>query len=149
MHAMTTLGDDDARIAIEVIRLELVARGRTGVIAVVDAHGETIALLRMTGAPLSSINVASNKAYSAARLRRPSADVGRRVRHPEQGIDIAYYSDPRFIGFGGGLPVLVDGAVVGAVAVSGLSDAEDEELSALGIAAIMRASAGAPGTATG
>lgn len=149
MQLMHTLGDDDARTAIEVIRQELVARGRTAVIAVVDAHGETIAMLRMSGAPLSSINVALNKAYSAARLRRPSADVGRRVRHPEQGIDIAYYSDPRFIGFGGGLPVSLDGEIVGAVAVSGLSDAEDEELSALGIAAIMRSSAGTPRTAAG
>lgn len=149
MQIMHTLGDDDARTAIEVIRQELVARGRTAVIAVVDAHGETIAMLRMSGAPLSSINVALNKAYSAARLRRPSADVGRRVRHPEQGIDIAYYSDPRFIGFGGGLPVSLDGEIVGAVAVSGLSDAEDEELSALGIAAIMRSNAGTPRTAAG
>lgn len=149
MHPMTTLDDTDARIAIEVIRMELVARGRTAVIAVVDAHGETIAMLRMSGAPLSSINIALNKAYAAARLRRPSADVGRRVRHPEQGIDIAYYSDPRIIGFGGGLPVTVAGEIVGAVAVSGLSDAEDEELSSLGIAAIMRSSSAASVSAMG
>ena len=139
MLAMTTLSDEDARIAVEAIRQAFVARGKTGVIAIVDAHGETLMLLRMSGAPLSSINVAGNKAYTAARLRRPSADVGRRVRDPEHGIDISYYSDPRFIGFGGALPVVVDGQVVGAIAVSGLSDAEDEELSALGIDAILRA----------
>lgn len=144
MYAMTTLSDEDARIAIEAIRQELVSRAKTGVIAIVDAHGETLALLRMSGAPLSSINVASNKAYSAARLRRPSAEVGRRVRDPEHGIDIAYYSDPRYVGFGGGLPVTVDGQVVGAVAVSGLSDAEDEDLSSIGIAAIMRANGAVP-----
>lgn len=149
MHAVHTLNDDDARIAIEVIRQELVARGHAAVIAVVDSHGETIAMLRMSGAPLSSINIALNKAYSAARLRRPSADVGRRVRHPEQGIDIAYYSDPRIIGFGGALPVTVAGETVGAVAVSGLSDAEDEELCALGIAAIMRPGPAAPLPAAG
>ncbi|MHB2168591.1 GlcG/HbpS family heme-binding protein [Alsobacter sp. R-9] len=139
MRKTMTLCDEDARVAIDTIRAALAARGKTAVIAVVDSHGETIAILRMGSAPLSSVAVATNKAYSSARLRRPSADVGRRVRHPENGIDIAYYGDPRYTGFGGGLPVVVDGEVVGAVAVSGLSDAEDEELSALGIAAILNA----------
>ena len=60
------------------------------------------------------------------------------MRHPENGFDIAYYGDPRYVGWGGGLPVRVEGEVVGAVAVSGLTDAEDEELSALGVAAITR-----------
>jgi glc operon protein GlcG len=138
MHSLLTLGDEDARTAIDAIRSELVTRGKTAVIAVVDAHGETIALLRMRGAPLSSVNVALNKAYSAARLRRPSGETGRRVRNPETGFDIAYYGDPRYVGWGGGLPVSVEGQVVGAVAVSGLSDAEDEELSAIGIAAILQ-----------
>ena len=54
MHTILTLGDDDARAAMDTIRAELVARGKIAVIAVADAHGEPIALLRMTGAPLSS-----------------------------------------------------------------------------------------------
>ena len=79
-----------------------------------------------------------NKAFTAARLRRPTSVVGANVRHPETGFDIGYYGDPRFVGFGGGLPVLVDGRVLGAVAVSGLSQAEDEELAAIGVEAILR-----------
>jgi glc operon protein GlcG len=138
MHVQTALCDTDARTAIDAICAALKARGKTAVIAVVDAHGETIALLRMNGAPLSSINVAANKAYSAARLRRPSGETGKRSRHPDTVFDIAYYGDPRYVGWGGGLPVVVDGEVVGAVAVSGLSDTEDEELCAVGIAAIMQ-----------
>ncbi len=137
MKTIATLCDEDAMRAIAVIKAELDRLGKTGVIAVADAHGETLALLRMHGAALSSVAVATNKAYTAARLRRPTAAVGQRVRHPETGIDISYYGDPRFTGFGGGLPVLVDGAVVGAVAVSGLTDKEDEDLSAMGIAAIL------------
>lgn len=138
MLVQKTLCDTDARIAIDSICSALKSRGKTAVIAVVDAHGETIALLRMNGAPLSSVTVAANKAYSAARLRRPSGETGKRSRHPDTAFDIAYYGDPRYVGWGGGLPVLVDGDVVGAVAVSGLSDTEDEELSAIGIAAIMQ-----------
>jgi glc operon protein GlcG len=71
-----TLGDEDARIAIEAIRIELVRRGKSAVIAVVDAHGETIGLLRMNGSALSSVDVAINKAFTAARLRRPAEPSG-------------------------------------------------------------------------
>lgn len=135
MKTVATLCDRDAMRAVEAIRAELTRRGKRAVIAVVDAHGETIALLRQHGAALSSVAIATNKAFTAARLRRPTAEVGRRSRHPEDGFDISYYGDSRYVGFGGGLPVVIDGAVVGAVAVSGLSSAEDEELAALGIAA--------------
>jgi glc operon protein GlcG len=131
------LGDDDARIAVEAIRAELVRRGKAAVIAVADAHGETICLLRMDGAALSTIAVAANKAFTAARLRRPSRVIGRNVRNPETGFDISYYGDPRYVGWAGGLPVMIDERVVGAVAVSGLAEDEDEDLARVGIAAIM------------
>lgn len=139
MRLAKTLSDVDARVALDAMRAALADRGKTAVLAVADDHGEPIALLRLDGAPLSSVAVATNKAFSAARLRRPSGETGRRVRHPETGFDIAYYGDPRYVGWGGGLPVLVDGAVAGAVAVSGLTDAEDEEIAAIGIAAILAA----------
>lgn len=139
MRAQTTLDDADARIAISAIHDELVRRGKRAIIAVADAHGELIGLLRMTGAALSSIGVATNKAFTAARLRRPSRTIGRNVRDPAKGFDISYYGDPRYVGWGGGLPVLVDEAVVGAIGVSGLSEDEDEELAAIGIAAIQAA----------
>jgi len=61
------------------------------------------------------------------------------VRDPETGFDIAYYGNPRFVGFAGGLPVIVDGVTLGAVAVSGLTQDEDEDLARLGIAAITAA----------
>jgi glc operon protein GlcG len=95
-----------------------------------------IALLRMDGAPLASILIASNKAWTAARERKPSKDIGVRVRDPEHGFDIAYFGDPRYIGWGGGLPVWANGGVVGAVGVSGLPEAEDIELAEIGVQAI-------------
>ena len=141
MRNEPTLGHDEVIAAVEAIRAELAKRGRTAVIAVADAHGEPLALLRLDGAPLSSIAVASNKAFTAARLRRPTREVGAQLR--ERGTDIAFYGDSRYLGFGGGLPVRIGGTVVGAVAVSGLSDAEDEELAAMGVAIL--AAAATPG----
>jgi glc operon protein GlcG len=94
-------------------------------------------LLRLDGAPLSSIGVATNKAFTASRLRRSTREHGARIR--ERGVDIAFYGDPRYVGFGGGLPVKVGDAVIGAVAVSALSDEEDEELAAIGVGVIAAA----------
>jgi glc operon protein GlcG len=130
---------EDARRAIDVILAELRKRAMPAVITVADDHGELIALMRMDGAPLSSIAIAMNKAYTAARERKPSHEIGRAARHPETGFDIAYFGDRRFIGWGGGVPVVMGGAVVGAVAVSGAPEAVDMELAALGAAAIVKA----------
>ena len=108
------------------------ARGKTAAIAVADAHGELIAFLRMDGALLGSGTLAANKAFTAARLARPTRVLGETLR--AKGADVAYYGDPRYVGFGGGLPVRIDGVVAGAVAVSGLSDDEDEALAGMGVA---------------
>ena len=137
MRRELAIGHAEALRAVDTIRAELARRDRTGVIAVADAHGELIALARLDGAPLSSIAVATNKAFTAARLRRSTREHGARIR--ERGVDIAFYGDPRYVGFGGGLPVRVGESVIGAVAVSGLSDDEDEALAALGVAVIVDA----------
>jgi glc operon protein GlcG len=137
MRTPPTLDDADAQAALDAIRAELARRGKIAVIAIADAHGELLALLRQSGAALSSIAVATNKAFTAARLKRPSRTIGTNARHPETGFDMAYYGDPRYVGWGGGLPVVVAGAVAGAVAVSGLTQDEDEELAAIGVAAIL------------
>ena len=100
----------------------------SAVIAVADSHGELIAFARMDGAPVSSIAIAANKAWTAARERKTTQEIGERVRHPEKGFDIAYFGDPRFVGWGGGVPVWRDGEVVGAIAVSGLPQADDIRL---------------------
>lgn len=138
MLAQWTLDDADARAAVDAIHAELKARGKTAVIAVVDAHGELLNLLRMSGTLLSSMTVATNKAFTSARLRRLSSVVGKRSRDPSTGFDISYYGDSRYVGWGGGVHVERDGQVVGAVGVSGLSESEDEELAQIGVAAILK-----------
>jgi glc operon protein GlcG len=55
----------------------------------------------MDGAPLSSITIAINKAYSAARERKPTKEIGNAARNPEKSFDIGYFGDPRFTGLGG------------------------------------------------
>jgi glc operon protein GlcG len=136
MIVESTIDYAEARLALDAIHAEVLRRGKAAVIAVCDAHGELIAFARMDGAPLSSLTIAMNKAYSAARERKPSKEIGNAARHPEKGFDIGYFGDPKFTGWGGGVPVWKDGRVVGALAVSGLPQVEDMELAEMGAAVI-------------
>ncbi|HVO18277.1 MAG TPA: heme-binding protein [Anaeromyxobacter sp.] len=133
------LAEKEAALAVVAIREELARRGKTAVIAVSDAHGELVSLLRMDGAPLPSIQVAIRKCWTAARERAATGELGRRFQ--EQGWQMMN-SDPLFTGWDGGAPVVHRGQVVGAVAVSGLSQEEDAELARLGIDRILRALGG-------
>lgn len=137
MKSYTSLGHAEAQAAIEAIKAEILRRNLAAVIAVADAHGELISLLRIDGAPLPSIVIATNKAWTAARERKPSREIGQAARDPKNGFDMAYYGDSRYIGWGGGVPVIVEGVVIGSVAVSGLPEEVDMELVQIGVAAIL------------
>ena len=115
-----------ALAAIARVAAEAEARGQQIAIAVSDDHGELLAFLKMDGASLQAGVLAQNKAYTSARDRQPSANLGAWSR--DSGRAIGYWTDPRITGFGGGLPLSVDGKVVGGVGVSGLSEQEDEDL---------------------
>jgi glc operon protein GlcG len=136
MHNTPNLSHSQAQKILAAIQAELERRGKTAVIAVTDAHGELLVFLRLSGAPLPSILIAQNKAFTAARERRPSREIGQAARDAEHGFDMRYFGDPRYIGWGGGLPIFIDGVCVGAVGVSGLPELEDIELAALGIGAL-------------
>ena len=132
MRTSQTIEYSEAKRIIDLIVERALQMQKAAVIAVADSHGELIAFARMDGAPISSIRIAANKAWTAARERKPTKEIGEKVRHPEKGHDIAYYGDPKFVGWGGGIPVWKNGEVVGAVAVSGLSSNEDISLASLG-----------------
>jgi glc operon protein GlcG len=136
MRTLPVIEYAEARRIVDLIVQKTAAMQKAVVIAVADSHGEIVALARMDGVPLPSIQIAMNKAWTAARSGKPTHEIGEKVKHPERGHDIAYYGDPRFVGWGGGVPVFRDGQVAGAVAVSGLSSTEDADLAKLGAASI-------------
>jgi glc operon protein GlcG len=132
MRSIPTIDYSEAKRAIDLVAERARLMQKAVVIAVADCRGELIAFARMDTAPVSSVVIAMNKAWTAARSGKPTHEIGEKVRHPEKGHDIAYYGDPRFVGWGGGIPVFKDGEVAGAVAVSGLSSIEDATLAKLG-----------------
>ncbi len=131
MRNIPIIDYSEARKIVDLIVEKAARLQKSVVVAVADSHGELISFARMDGAPISSIRIAANKAWTAARERKPTKEIGEKARHPEKGHDIAYYGDPRFVGWGGGIPIWKDGVVAGAVAVSGLSSSEDIELATL------------------
>jgi glc operon protein GlcG len=143
MKNHSSLDHLDAQAAIGIFQSELQRRGKAAVIAVADDHGELLALLRVQGAPLPSIVIAANKAWTAAREGRPTFEIGQESRDPATGFDRGYYGDHRYVGWGGGVPVVSDGSCVGSVAVSGLTQEEDMELAALAAAGLAERAAGA------
>ncbi|MFZ0144194.1 MAG: heme-binding protein [Candidatus Sulfotelmatobacter sp.] len=132
MRTLQTIDYSEAKRAVDLIVERASQMQKAASVAVADVHGDLICFLRMDGAPVSSIRIAMNKAWTAARERKPTREIGEKVKHPEKGHDIAYYGDPNYVGWGGGIPVWKNGEVVGAVAVSGLSSSEDIVLATLG-----------------
>ncbi|MFZ0416994.1 MAG: heme-binding protein [Candidatus Sulfotelmatobacter sp.] len=133
MRTLPTIDYAEARRIIDLIVEKASQMRKAAAVAVADSHGDLICFARMDGAPVSSIRIAMNKAWTAARERKPTKEIGEKVKHPEKGHDIAYYGDPKYVGWGGGIPVWKNGEVVGAVAVSGLSSNEDIALATLGV----------------
>ena len=133
MRTIQTIDYSEARRAVDLIVEQTLQVQKAVSVAVADSHGDVICFARMDGAPVSSIRIAMNKAWTAARERKPTAEIGEKVKHPEKGHDISYYGDPNYVGWGGGVPVRKKGEVVGAIAVSGLSSQEDAALATLGV----------------
>jgi glc operon protein GlcG len=133
MKTLHTIDYSEAQRIVSRIVEKALQMKKAASVAVADSHGDLICFARMDGAPVSSIRIAMNKAWTAARERKPTREIGEKVKHPEKGHDIAYYGDPKYVGWGGGIPVWRNGEVVGAVAVSGLSSDEDIELATLGV----------------
>jgi len=88
-------------------------------IAVVDAGGGLIAQARMDGAWLGSVDIAIDKAWTARAFDMPTDSLSRIAQSGQQGFGVNTTNDCRVVIFGGGIPVKVNGAVVGAVGASG------------------------------
>lgn len=109
---------------------EAVKRGATVVIAVVDDGGHLILLQRLDDTQVASVEVAIGKARTAAIFRRPSKVFEDQVRDGR----VAALALPGATPLQGGVPILVDGKVVGAIGVSGNTPQEDEDIAKVGAA---------------
>jgi glc operon protein GlcG len=126
MYQTDNLSHNDALKIIAAIQTELERQNKGAAVAVTDAHGELIAFLRTDGCKLPSINIAINKAFTAARERTESKSVGQASL--QEKFPMTNFGDLRYTAWGGGVPIKVQGQVIGAVGVSGLPEEEDMHL---------------------
>jgi uncharacterized protein GlcG (DUF336 family) len=105
-------------------------------IAVVDDGGNLLGFYRMDRGKVTSIQIAIDKAFTAAGSRRPTSEykaVGA-PNGPAFGIHVS--NQGRFMIFGGGVPIIIDGECVGAVGCSSGTPDQDEQVARAGISAI-------------
>jgi glc operon protein GlcG len=102
------------------------------IVAILDDGGNPILLQRMDGAQLGSIDVAQAKARTALRFRRPSKAFADAVASGNTAI----MTLPGVLPIQGGLPIEVDGKVIGSIGVSGATSEQDEQCARAGIAAL-------------
>ncbi len=130
MYQRYYLSHTDAVKIITAIQAELEKGSKGAAIAVVDLQGELLAFLRTDGCKLPSITIAINKAFTAAREQKESKAIGDSSK--EKGFPMTNFGDLRYTAWGGGIPIVHLGQVVGAVGVSGLPETEDMELARIG-----------------
>ncbi|HSK16410.1 MAG TPA: heme-binding protein [Gaiellaceae bacterium] len=124
---------EGARRAAEAAGAIATERGVSPVVAVVDAGGDLVYLWRPDAAQVASVGVATDKARTAAIYRRPSKDFEEQATGGRpSALHLA-----RAVPLQGGMPIVHEGHVVGAVGVSGASSAdEDQELAVAGASAL-------------
>lgn len=124
-----SLSLEGARKVTAAIEQEARRQGATAVIAVVDAGGNLMALERLDGTFAAGANVSIGKARTAALFRKPTSVLEKVVNDGRTAMTALLDFTP----LQGGVPIEVDGQIVGAVGVSGAkSAAQDEELALAG-----------------
>jgi glc operon protein GlcG len=123
---------DAARSVIAAAEAEAVKKGWPCVVAVTDSAGYLIALDRMDASPmLASVELAPAKARTAALFRKPSKALEDAIHAGRTAAVTA-----GFVEMGGGLPLNVNGEIVGAIGVSSAQPDWDVEIAAAGAAAL-------------
>jgi uncharacterized protein GlcG (DUF336 family) len=102
-------------------------------VAVVDSGGNLVAFARMDGVGTAIVDVAIGKAYTASSMRQPSANLEGWASSSSGPVAI-----PGIMPFGGGIPIEIDGRIVGGVGVSGAATADDLKAAQAGLAALSR-----------
>ncbi|HSE37688.1 MAG TPA: heme-binding protein [Blastocatellia bacterium] len=120
-----------AKKIVAAAEAEANKRGSTVVIAIVDDGGHLLVLHRLDDTQVASVEVGIGKARTAAIFRRPSKVFEDQVREGR----VAALALPGATPLQGGIPIIYEGKVIGAIGVSGNTPQEDEDIAKAGAAA--------------
>src|SRR5471032_1194370 len=120
----------DARRVVAAAEQEAARHGWPMVIAVVDSGGHLVLQQRLDGAQLGSIHVARQKAETAVLFRRPTRVFEEAIA--QGGLHLRLLGMNNLVPLDGGIPLIRDGAVVGAIGVSGMRSDQDAQVAQAG-----------------
>ncbi len=130
--------DIGLQLAIRILDAGIVEAERRGfrlALCVADRAGNPVGTARMDGSPLGAYAIAGDKAFTAAIWQDRTGTLGQITLPGGEDWGIHSTFGGRMIVFAGGVPVLHDGACVGALGVSGARSHEDEEVALAALAA--------------
>jgi glc operon protein GlcG len=132
----TPISLEQAKKVIAGAEAEAKKNGWNVVIAVLDSGGHLVMLQRLDGAQLGSIEVAKEKAYSAVLFRRPTKVFQDLVGQGGPNLRLLRLSGASVLE--GGIPIIVDGKLIGAVGVSGVASEQDAQTAQAGAEALTK-----------
>src|SRR5262249_4654331 len=103
-------------------------------ISIVDSGGKPVMLHRLDGTQLASIRIAEGKALTAVESRRPTKALEDVIA--SGGAGLRYFTVPNVNFMEGGVPILVDGKIVGGIGVSGVDSKDDAQIAQAGANAV-------------
>ncbi len=130
---------EDAKVILEGSERKAREIGVDMDIAVVDEGGHLLAFQRMDRGKITSIQIAIDKAFTAAGTRKGTHEYASVAGPGGMAFGINTSNNGRFMIFGGGLPIFINGTVVGAVGCSSGTAEQDREVAQAGIDALLKA----------
>ncbi len=133
MLTINRLSIDDARTLIEGASIKATEIGVPMCIAIVDESGQLIAFERMDGGKVTSAIIAQDKAFTAGGARKATHEYNAACQPGNLAFGIHTAIGGRLCVVGGGLPVLIDGEVVGGIGLSSGTPQQDMDCAQAGI----------------
>lgn len=124
-----------AKQLMEIIEKRAEAVGLKAVIALCNAHGNPIAVHCMDDAFLVSYDVATKKAYTSVAVKMSTMELSKIAQPGQTFYGVDKLDGGKIIIFGGGIPLKVDGKIVGGLGISGGTGEQDHDLAVFGEAA--------------
>jgi uncharacterized protein GlcG (DUF336 family) len=128
------IGIENARKVMAAAEAEAAKNNWPVVVAIIDSGGHVVMLHRRDDTQLSSIEIAQGKAKTALMFKRPTKVLDDAISSGGAGLRFLALKD--IIPLEGGLPIVSDGKVIGAIGVSGVLSAQDAQIGRTGIEAL-------------
>ena len=128
------IGIEKARKIMTAAEAQATKNNWPVVIVIIDSGGHIVMLHRLDDTQLSSLDLAQGKAKTALMFKRPSKVLDEAIS--SGGVGLRFLALKDIIPLEGGLPIVDDGKIVGAIGVSGVLSAQDSQIAQAGIAAL-------------